>query len=108
MSAARPSAPSLRAGTTPTMAMWRKRLDMCGPSAADLASIAEELGLHELAVEDAVEDHHQRPKLDHYDTHAFLTTYAAQVDTDTGTLTLAELAVFITDQALVTVRKDDH
>ena len=49
--------------------------DMCEPTAADLATISEELGLHPLAVEDAVSDQ-QRPKLDHYPTHLFLTAYS--------------------------------
>jgi magnesium transporter len=81
-------------------------MDFCLPTAHDLAIISEELGLHELAVEDAVHEH-QRPKLDLYDTHAFLTAYAARLDTDTGRLETSELAAFITPRALVTVRKDD-
>jgi magnesium transporter len=44
----------------PSAVIW---FDLCEPSAADLASISEELGLHPLAVEDAVNEH-QRPKLD--------------------------------------------
>ena len=41
--------------------------------------------LHALAVEDAVSEH-QRPKLDRYDTHVFLTRYAVQLDGDSGEL----------------------
>jgi magnesium transporter len=81
-------------------------LDMCGPSEEDLAAISEELGLHRLAVEDAVHEH-QRPKVDRYDTHSFLTAYAVRLDTATGELAESELAAFITERALVTVRKNE-
>ncbi|GAB3362182.1 MULTISPECIES: magnesium transporter CorA family protein [Amycolatopsis] len=87
----------------PETTVW---LDFCAPTEADLAAISEELGLHPLAVEDAVHEH-QRAKLDRYDSHSFLTAYSAALDTD-GTLLVSELAAFITDQALVTVRKDEN
>ncbi|HKS49784.1 MAG TPA: magnesium transporter CorA family protein [Amycolatopsis sp.] len=88
----------------PTATVW---LDMCFPTEEDLATISEELSLHRLAVEDAVQEH-QRPKLDRYDTHWFLTAYTVRLDTETGMLATSELAAFITEGALVTVRKDDH
>jgi magnesium transporter len=88
----------------PATTVW---LDFCRPTEADLASISEELGLHALAVEDAVHEH-QRPKLDRYATHAFLTAYSASFDSDSGAVTTSELAVFLTEHALVTVRKDDN
>jgi magnesium transporter len=88
----------------PNTTVW---LDMCAPSAADLATISEELSLHALAVEDAVHEH-QRPKLDRYDTHAFLTAYGVRFDAVEGTVETSELAAFVTDRALVTVRKDEH
>ena len=76
------------------------------PSHEDLAVLSEEFGLHPLAVEDAVLEH-QRPKLDRYRSHLFLTAYAAKLDTATGELATSELSAFITDQALITVRNDD-
>jgi magnesium transporter len=88
----------------PEVAVW---MDFCAPTEAELAVIAEELGLHALAVEDAVHEH-QRPKLDLYDSHAFLTAYAVRLDAGTGHLVTSELAAFLTPRALVTVRKDDH
>ncbi|MBV8933772.1 MAG: magnesium transporter CorA family protein [Kutzneria sp.] len=88
----------------PAATVW---LDMCAPTEDGMAVIAEELSLHRLAVEDAVHEH-QRPKLDRYDTHAFLTAYAVRLDADRGALVSSELAAFITDRALVTVRKDAH
>ncbi|MDQ1715504.1 MAG: magnesium transporter, partial [Frankiaceae bacterium] len=68
--------------------------------------ITEELGLHALAVDDAVHEH-QRPKVDRYDSHLFLTGYDVSLDKGSGELTTSEVAAFITSQALVTVRKDD-
>ncbi|RSM40577.1 magnesium transporter [Amycolatopsis balhimycina DSM 5908] len=88
----------------PDTAVW---VDLCAPSEADLAELADELGLHRLAVEDAVQEH-QRPKLDRYDGHAFLTTYAVRFDEATGRAATYELAAFVTPRALVTVRKDDR
>lgn len=87
----------------PGVAMW---LDMCEPDESDLVTISEELGLHRLAVEDAVHEH-QRPKLDHYDSHLFISAYLAAVDPVTERLSTSEISVFITPAALVTVRKDD-
>ena len=51
--------------------------------------------------------HSQRPKLDRYRSHLFLTAYAARLDTATGELATSELAAFMTRQALITVRQDD-
>ncbi|GLW95213.1 magnesium transporter CorA family protein [Actinokineospora globicatena] len=68
---------------------------------AALAAVGTELGLHQLAVEDA-EQRHQRPKLDQYRTHQFLAVYGTTV-ADDGSLTTCELSIFVTDRALVTV-----
>lgn len=76
--------------------------DFISPDENDLAVIEEELGLHELAIEDAVHDH-QRPKLDRYDSHLFLAAYSVRLDPDTGELTKSEIKAFITPRALVTV-----
>ena len=81
-------------------------LDLEKPSPADLAVISEEFGLHPLAIEDAVH-HHQRPKLDRYRSHLFLTAYGAHLAPGTGLLATSELAAFLTGRALITVRKDD-
>ncbi|MEP6480102.1 MAG: magnesium transporter CorA family protein, partial [Rhodoglobus sp.] len=76
--------------------------DFVSPTEADLAVIEEELGLHALAVEDAVHDY-QRPKLDRYDSHLFLAAYSVDLDLDSGELVTNEIKAFITPQALVTV-----
>ncbi len=64
----------------PGATVW---LDYCEPTTADLATIASELSLHPLAVEDAVNEH-QRPKLDRYDTHLFLNSYVVHFDVGLG------------------------
>jgi magnesium transporter len=87
----------------PDAVVW---FDLCQPSGDDLASISEELGLHPLAVEGAVHEH-QRPKLDRYESHLFLTAYAVGLDTGSGQLATREVAAFITANALVTVRKTE-
>jgi magnesium transporter len=86
----------------PATVVW---FDLCEPTAADLESIREDLGLHELAVEDALAEY-ERPKLDRYKTHLFLAAYSVALDTVTGELASHEVAAFITHNALVTVRKD--
>ncbi len=87
----------------PSAVVW---LDMCAPDEEDLAQISEELGLHELAVEGALA-HRQRPKLDVYDSHMFLSVYAGAFDQETGSLDVAEASAFITENVLVTVRKTE-
>ena len=87
----------------PASVVW---FDLCDPDAEGLAAISEELGLHPLAVEDAVHDH-QRPKLDRYDSHLFVNAYAVELDEASGQLVKHEVSAFITEQALVTVRKTE-
>jgi magnesium transporter len=82
-------------------------IDLCAPDLAELQLVADELGLHTLAVEDAVSGR-QRPKFTRYAGHDFLTAYAVQLDVETGVLLTGEIAAFITSNALVTVRKDDQ
>jgi magnesium transporter len=84
----------------PTAVVW---FDFCEPTADDLSSISEELGLHPLAVEDAVAEH-QRAKLDRYKSHIFVTSYAVKLNQNTGELETDEVDAFVTDRALVTVR----
>ena len=86
----------------PGTVLW---VDLCAPDRTDLEIVAAELGLHALAVEDAVSPR-QRAKLDRYDTHDFMSLYAIKLDHDSASLRLSELAAFITSRALVTVRKD--
>jgi magnesium transporter len=81
-------------------------LDLRDPGQDDLAVLSDEFGLHPLAIEDAVH-HSQRPKLDRYRSHLFMTAYATRLDAATGELATSEIAAFLTSRALITVRKDD-
>ena len=81
-------------------------LDLRDPDRDDLAVLSDEFGLHPLAIEDAVYEH-ERPKLDRYGSHLFLTAYGARLDLASGKLATSELSAFVTRQALITVRKDD-
>ena len=87
----------------PDTVVW---VDFCGPSKEQLHELSGELGLHELAVEDALEPH-QRPKLDRYATHLFLSSHAVRVDVDGGSLDETEVDAFINERWLITVRKTD-
>jgi magnesium transporter len=87
----------------PNACVW---LDYCAPTEAELATIVEEFQLHPLAVEDAINEH-QRPKLDRYDSHLFLSAYSVSLDTGSGELLTREIGAFITRNALITVRKDE-
>lgn len=79
--------------------------DLCVPDRDDLQQIADELGLDPLAVEDALE-HHERPKIERYPTHKFLTTYGLSFDAEGG-LRTAKVSAFLLPRALVTVRRED-
>jgi magnesium transporter len=81
-------------------------VDLCAPSKEELDELAGELSLHELAVEDALSPH-ERPKLDRYATHLFLSSHAVRVDVDGGALDETEIDSFINERWLITVRKND-
>jgi magnesium transporter len=77
-------------------------IDLDDPSHDDMNQLAGELGLHHLAVEDALE-RHQRDKFVHYDDHLFLVCHAVALDVERGELATDEIAVFIGDRWLATV-----
>ncbi len=87
----------------PETIVW---VDFAAPSVEQLRQLADELGLHELAVEDALGPH-QRPKLDHYATHLFLSCHTVRLDSDKGQLETSEIDAFINTRWLVTVREND-
>lgn len=86
----------------PDTVVW---MDVCRPSPGDLAIVADELGLHPLAREDATGGA-QRPKLEPYAGHQFLVTYAASYSEDSRELTTSEIDVFFDDRWVLTVRKE--
>jgi magnesium transporter len=87
----------------PASMVW---LDLCRPGPEDFDMIQEEFGLHELALEDARHEH-QRPRLDHYRSHQFISAYATAIDPGTAELITSEIAIFVTEQAVITIRTDD-
>ncbi len=87
----------------PDTVVWA---DFRNPSAHDLAEIAAELGLHELAVEDATSAG-QRPKFDVYDSHVFVSCIAVAADLEHGTLITTEINAFVNSRWIVTVRQGD-
>jgi magnesium transporter len=72
-------------------------VDVAGATEDDLTLLQEEFSLHPLAIED-VRKHHQRPKLEHYPTHAFLVGHTAG---------RKEVDIFVGPTWLVTVREDE-
>jgi magnesium transporter len=76
--------------------------DLTDPDEAVLAAIRDELGLHNLAIEDALQAR-QRPKVDRYEGSLFAAVYSVDVDRRTGSLTAHEVGVFVTPRAIITV-----
>jgi magnesium transporter len=77
-------------------------LDLHKPTADDIALLGDVFGFHPLALEDSAH-FGQRPKIDPYDTFAFLVVYGAAPDSDG----LVEVHCFSAEHSLVTVRHDD-
>jgi magnesium transporter len=86
----------------PDTVVW---LDVCRPTPGDLAVVADELGLHPLAREDAT-GRAQRPKLEPYAGHQFLVAYGVSFDPVTRDITTSEIDVFFDLRWLLTVRKE--
>jgi magnesium transporter len=70
-------------------------VDVANPSEEDLQRLQKEFSLHPLAMED-VREHHQRPKLEKYPTHAFIVVYSAG---------LQEVDIFVGPTWVITVRE---
>lgn len=77
------------------------------PSRHELASLADEFGLHELAVEDAILAH-QRPKIERYDDTLFVVLRAAWYVDETEEVEFGELHVFVGRDFVLTVRHGDQ
>ncbi|QLE76330.1 magnesium and cobalt transport protein CorA [Streptomyces rectiverticillatus] len=73
------------------------------PTEGELLSLAEEFGLHELAVEDALEAH-QRPKLERYGDTLFVVLRAARYLDAPEEVDFGELHVFVGPDFVITVR----
>ncbi len=73
------------------------------PDEMSLQHVAEEFGLHPLAVEDALSDHN-RPKLDIYDQTLFLVLKTVRYIDHEELIETGELLVFVGHDFVVTVR----
>lgn len=73
-------------------------VDVANPSENDLECLEQEFSLHPLAMED-VREHHQRPKLEKYPTHAFMVVYSSE---------LQEIDIFVGPTWVITVRESDN
>jgi magnesium transporter len=73
------------------------------PDLEEIQSVAQEFGLHELAVEDAIAAH-QRPKLERYGTTLFTVLRPARYLDDSEQVEFGELHVFTGTDFVVTIR----
>jgi magnesium transporter len=73
------------------------------PTEEEFASVAEEFGLHELAVEDALEAH-QRPKIERYGNTLFFVLRPARYLDAPEEVEFGEIHVFVGEDFVVTVR----
>src|SRR5918997_2940337 len=73
------------------------------PTEEEFASVAEEFGLHPLAIEDAVKAH-QRPKIERYDGTLFVVLRPARYVDETESVEFGEVHVFVGEDFVVTVR----
>jgi len=76
------------------------------PDEREVASLASEFKLHELAVEDAVVAH-QRPKLERYDDTLFVVLRPARYLDETETVEFGEVHVFVGSDFVLTVRHSE-
>jgi magnesium transporter len=78
-------------------------IDLYKPDGEEFASVAQEFGLHPLAVEDAIEAH-QRPKLERYGKTLFIVLKPARYLDEPETVEFSEAHVFVGEDFVVTVR----
>lgn len=76
------------------------------PSMADFADVEQVLGLHPLAVEDAV-NAHDRPKIDVYDETRFFTLMSLRHRDAMAPLDVGRVMAFVGGTFIVTVRQED-
>ncbi|HXH36602.1 MAG TPA: magnesium/cobalt transporter CorA [Plantibacter sp.] len=85
---------------TPDGVAW---IGLYRPDAGELGVLADEFGLHPLAVEDAITAH-QRPKIERYDDVLFVVLRAANYVDESETVEFGELHVFVGPNFVITLR----
>ena len=91
---------ALEAASEPDSFVW---IGLHEPTPGEFDAVREELGLHDLAVEDAIAAH-QRPKLEVYDSDLFVVLKTARYDDRAESVEFAELQLFVGERYVVTVR----
>jgi magnesium transporter len=88
-------------------------VDLCDADHHQVQSLAQELGLHPAAVEDAVA-HGERAKATRYATHTFLTAYSTALVAESPTsvsapavLRVSRISAFVFPRGIITVRSGD-
>jgi magnesium transporter len=81
-------------------------IGLSSPSAEEFAEVAQMFGLHDLAVEDAV-DAHQRAKLERYGETLFCVLRPARYLDESETVEFGELHVLAGPRFVITVRHDE-
>ncbi|HEY0260091.1 MAG TPA: magnesium and cobalt transport protein CorA [Lacisediminihabitans sp.] len=76
------------------------------PSTEEITSLAEQFGLHELAVEDAILAH-QRPKIERYGSTLFVVLRAARYVDSEEEVEFGELHIFVGKNFVITVRHSE-
>ncbi|HMM40429.1 MAG TPA: magnesium/cobalt transporter CorA [Thermomicrobiales bacterium] len=87
---------------SPGELLW---LDVLSPTAAEIHQLAGVFAFHPLAIED-VQKRLQRPKVEEYPTHLFVVLYTVEMPAEGDRPVLHDLALFLTDWALVTVHRE--
>jgi magnesium transporter len=85
---------------TPDAMAW---IGLFRPAATQFLPVAEEFGLHELAVEDAIVAH-QRPKIERYGDTLFVVLRAATYLDDVEEVEFGEIHIFVGPRFVLTVR----
>ncbi|MFD0664954.1 CorA family divalent cation transporter [Thermocatellispora tengchongensis] len=88
---------------TPGSMAW---IGLYRPKDWEIAKVAEEFGLHDLAVEDAIVAH-QRPKADRYGETLFVVLRAARYLDETEEVDFGELHIFLGPNFVITVRHSE-
>lgn len=81
-------------------------IDLDHPEPGELAGLAAVYGLHPLAVEDALAAR-DRPKLDRYESHRFLSAVTLADPGGGDPLALGRVMLFVGDAFVITVRQED-
>ena len=82
-------------------------IGMLRPGKDEIDAVAREFGLHELAVEDTV-NQHQRPKMERYGETTFVVLRPARYVDSVEVIKLGELHLFLGPEFAITVRHADE